>query len=125
MRTALTRATYDQAPWDRSVGGFRNRLEGWQPFGLHNRVHVWVGGDMAPATSPNDPVFYLNHCNVDRIWEKWMVDHGRIYAPPQSASPDLQLHRINDPMYSILIQTPVTPAQVLDVGTSYTYDTLP
>ena len=22
------------------------------------------GGDMGPGTSPNDPVFYLNHCNV-------------------------------------------------------------
>ena len=24
---------------------------------------------------PNDPVFYLNHCNVDRIWEGWMQKH--------------------------------------------------
>ena len=31
---------------------------------------------MAPATSPNDPVFYLNHCNVDRIWEAWLVNQG-------------------------------------------------
>lgn len=125
MRSALTRPEYDLAPWDRSVGGFRNRLEGWRPFGLHNQVHVWVGGDMGPATSPNDPVFYLNHCNVDRIWERWMVDHGRVYAPPQSAPPDLALHRIDDPMYSILVQTPITPAQVLDADTSYTYDELP
>jgi len=125
MRTALTRTQYDLDPWNRSSGGFRNRLEGWRPFGLHNRVHVWVGGDMGPATSPNDPVFYLNHCNVDRIWERWMVDRGRVYAPPQSASPDLKLHRIDDPMYSILIQTPVTPAQVLEISASYSYDHLP
>jgi len=26
--------------------------------------------------SPNDPVFYLNHCNVDRIWEAWLVNQG-------------------------------------------------
>ncbi|MGH8653122.1 MAG: tyrosinase family protein [Gammaproteobacteria bacterium] len=78
---------YDIAPWGVTSGGFRNLLEGWQnnaritPPSLHNRVHVFVGGDMSPSTSPNDPVFYLNHCNVDRIWEAWMQPppggHGR------------------------------------------------
>lgn len=27
----------------------------------------------------NDPAFYINHCNVDRIWEAWIVNHGRNY----------------------------------------------
>jgi tyrosinase len=92
---------------------------------MHNKVHVWVGGDMGPASSPNDPVFYLNHCNVDRIWEGWMGSHGRTYAPPGSASTDLTGHRIDDPLYSILIRTPVTPAQLLDASPFYTYDVLP
>ena len=35
---------------------------------MHNLVHRWVGGSMGPGTSPNDPVFFLHHCNVDRIW---------------------------------------------------------
>ena len=42
---------------------------------LHNRVHIWVGGDMGPGTSPNDPVFYLHHCNVDRLWALWQHAH--------------------------------------------------
>ena len=29
------------------------------------------------------PVFYLNHCNVDRIWEAWLVNEGRTYVPSQ------------------------------------------
>jgi tyrosinase len=125
MQTALNRTQYDLAPWDRSVGGFRNRLEGWLPFGLHNRVHVWVGGDMGPATSPNDPVFYLNHCNVDRIWESWQVSQGRVYEPSQYESAELSGHRIDDPMYSILTSQAITPADVLDVSQLYTYDVLP
>ncbi len=116
---------YDDVPWDRRPLSMRNRLEGWRPFGMHNKVHVWVGGDMGPASSPNDPVFYLNHCNVDRIWEGWMSLHGRSYEPPQSASATLAGHRIDDPLYSILIQTPVTPAQILDASGFFSYDVLP
>jgi tyrosinase len=80
---------------------------------------------MAPATSPNDPVFYLNHCNVDRVWEAWLVNQGRTYVPSQSESAQLAMHRLNDPMYSILISQPTTPAQMLDVSQLYTYDLLP
>ncbi|MGY1703306.1 hypothetical protein ACI79C_01935 [Geodermatophilus sp. SYSU D00697] len=54
-----------------------------------------------------------------------MSRHGRTYEPPQSASADLAGHRIDDPLYSILIQTPVTPAQVLDASVYFTYDALP
>jgi tyrosinase len=125
VKASVDADPYDDFPWDRGPVSMRNRLEGWRPFGMHNKVHVWVGGDMGPASSPNDPVFYLNHCNVDRIWEAWMSRHGQTYAPPQSASADLAGHRINDPLYSILIQTPITPAQILDPSDFYSYDVLP
>jgi tyrosinase len=64
---------YDSPYWDRSSVGFRNALEGWIAPNLHNRVHMWVGGSMELNTSPNDPVFFLNHCNVDRIWAIWQT----------------------------------------------------
>lgn len=125
---ALDVPAYDAPPWGRSSAGFRNRVEGWRPTpgpGLHNRVHVWVGGDMAPATSPNDPVFYLNHANVDRIWEAWLVRHGRTYVPPATESAELAGHRIGDAMDSLLTREPVTPADVLDVAAFASYDVLP
>lgn len=126
VAATLQQSAYDSDPWDRMSDGFRNTLEGWPGApGLHNQVHVWVGGDMGPATSPNDPVFYLNHCNVDRVWEAWMRDRGRVYVPDQSASDDLELHRINDPLYSILITQPVTPADLLDASGFYSYEKLP
>jgi tyrosinase len=129
VAAALELSDYDAPPWSTQSAGFRNRVEGWRPLetapGLHNRVHVWVGGDMLPSSSPNDPVFYLNHCNVDRIWEAWLVNQGRTYVPSQSESPQLAMHRLNDPMYSILISQPTTPAQMLDVSQFYTYDLLP
>lgn len=123
---AVALTPYDAPPWDTSSSGFRNRIEGWAPPmapALHNRVHVWVGGDMLPSSSPNDPVFYLNHCNVDRIWEAWLTQHGRIYLPPQSASALLKGHRLSDPMAS-LVSAPMRPADVLDMRSIYVYDSL-
>jgi tyrosinase len=37
----------------------------------HNNVHNNVGGWMPTATSSRDPVFYMHHCNIDRIWALW------------------------------------------------------
>jgi tyrosinase len=70
---ALKYDFYDTPYWDRNSRGFRNALEGWIQPNLHNRVHVWVGGSMGLNTSPNDPIFFLNHCNVDRIWAIWQT----------------------------------------------------
>lgn len=124
--SALPLTPYDVTPWDTSSSGFRNRVEGWVPPAtpaLHNRVHVWVGGDMLPSSSPNDPVFYMNHCNVDRIWEAWLTQHGRNYRPLQSAPAVLKGHRINDLMSSLL-SAPMRPADVLDMTSIYVYDSL-
>jgi tyrosinase len=128
VASAVGLSTYDAPPWGTTSSGFRNRLEGWRPAstapGLHNRVHVWVGGDMLPSSSPNDPVFYLNHCNVDRIWAAWLAGPTAApYLPTQSASADLAGHRIDDPVFALLTD-PVTPRQMLDVDSFYSYDTL-
>ena len=43
---------------------------------LHNEVHVWVGGAMAnPAKSPKDPLFFLHHCFLDKVWADWQQVH--------------------------------------------------
>jgi tyrosinase len=67
--------------------------------------------------------FFLNHCNVDRIWEAWMQQYGRVYLPDANAPSSLKGHRIDDPLSS-LISPPTTPADVLDVSAQYVYDSL-
>ena len=47
---------------------------------LHNPVHRWVGGNMDDASSPNDPVFFLHHCYLDLLWERWKIHHPTL--PP-------------------------------------------
>jgi tyrosinase len=40
--------------------------------GFHNDVHNWVGGTMSNImVSPADPVFWLHHAQVDRLWSMW------------------------------------------------------
>ncbi|WP_406209801.1 tyrosinase family protein [Kitasatospora sp. NBC_01560] len=52
----------------------------------HNRGHNFIGGHMSQAFSPNDPVFWLHHANVDRIWAAWQA--GRLAAVPGSVPAD-------------------------------------
>jgi len=126
---------YDALPWNSgSASGFRNLVEGNLAFSndspaeLHNRVHVWVGGDMLPPTSPNDPVFYLNHCNVDRLWARWQARHPAAGYRPITGSQTLAFHRRNDPMFRPFWWTnndpTVRPRDMLDVAARYTFDIL-
>ncbi len=48
--------------------GFNPRLD----QNPHFFTHIALGGDMADfATVGADPLFYLHHCNLDRLWESW------------------------------------------------------
>jgi len=131
VQQALGQTHYDNSPWNSTAASFRNRVEGWVPAAsaphLHNRVHVFVGGDMLISSSPNDPVFYLNHCNVDRIWAAWQKQHpSEPYRPPQSAPQTLFRHRPNDPMYSIFAPGTNGPScnQMLNISSLYSYGSL-
>ena len=115
LRFALGAPHYDVAPYGTESDpreSFRNALEGFRPplsslvacgpdgvmaggitpgkNELHNAVHLWVGGFIAPrgggtrvvgtmanvTSSPNDPVFFLHHSMIDRIWASWQARHG-------------------------------------------------
>lgn len=42
--------------------------------GIHNSGHVWVGGSMGGIpTAPADPVFWMHHAEIDRIWAEWQA----------------------------------------------------
>lgn len=120
---------------------FRNNLEGWRndtaeacqdsllnplhgqnptPHVMHNGVHLWVSGlfndsipgTMAYNTSLNDPVFWLHHANVDRIWAMWEARHGQVYVPVAGGHHG---HNLNDAMWPYYkIGLTVTPKSMLD-----------
>lgn len=52
----------------------------------HNTVHATLGDgsdDMGNFMSPLDPIFWLHHCNLDRIWASWSMVSG--HAQPTNA----------------------------------------
>ncbi len=56
---------------------FQRVLEG----AIHGGVHMAVGGDLAGASSPSDPLFWLHHANIDRIWATWQRTHKKAGPP--------------------------------------------
>ncbi|NER51776.1 MAG: tyrosinase family protein, partial [Symploca sp. SIO1A3] len=132
-----TQSDVDFALNQDSYNLFRPALESGN--NLHNWGHVWTGGNMGNFFSPNDPLFWLHHANVDRIWAEWQAD-GNADDYPSSGQPDG--HNLNDNMWpwdggassttrgediATLLPTfdlddLVTPADVLDtLSRGYTY----
>jgi tyrosinase len=52
--------------------GLSNAFEPALENAPHNPVHDIIGSYMGDiATAPVDPIFYLHHCNLDRLWNAW------------------------------------------------------
>lgn len=45
---------------------------------LHNSIHGTLGGDMATMSSPNDPIFFMHHAFVDKMWDYWQTHNPDI-----------------------------------------------
>jgi tyrosinase len=56
--------------------------------GPHGWVHGAVGGTMGTSTSPKDPLFWLHHAFIDKLWADWQMAHPG--ADPPNPSETLQ-----------------------------------
>jgi tyrosinase len=125
VAAALGVPSYDAFPWSAGTlpdESFRQSIEGFGHLDPenHNRVHLWIGGSSAIIYSPNDPIFWLLHANIDRIWAEWQDVFGDSYLPLDNDPTAPLGHRLDDPMFPF----GVTPAQTLDHrALGYVYDT--
>lgn len=83
----------------------------------HNFVHVMIGGDATPNPAgwmydPNyaalDPIFWLHHCNIDRLWEAWMTgaSHQQETSPAWGNGPFPQRFTMPDVTGGLAVFTP-------------------
>lgn len=75
--------TQDNPADQGTTNGFRTEFEN----GPHMLVHGIIAGHMGTNWSPSDPLFYLHHSNVDRIWAMWSDywDHDECAVEDYSA----------------------------------------
>jgi tyrosinase len=71
---------------------------------VHNLVHEAVGGTMDTSSSPADPLFWLHHANIDRIWAVWQANHAA--AVPSNLQEVLQ----PPPLFGVTVES------VLDIA---------
>jgi tyrosinase len=104
----------------------------------HNLVHVYVGGYQGlsgpeglmtdPGLAALDPIFYLHHANIDRMWATW--NHSGNNNPTDAGwtnGPADQGFIMPMPGAAGSVAWPYTPADVASLGlaaTDYTYDDL-
>jgi tyrosinase len=66
----------------------------------HNKVHNYIGGvgpldpgpygNMTNFLSPVDPIFFLHHSNMDRLWDLWTRKQMALKLPYLPAGSDLK-----------------------------------
>ncbi len=106
-------------------GGQTGALEG----NPHNPVHVMIGGDQGgfmadPDLAGLDPIFWLHHCNIDRLWAAWLTSSQNIQenGATWSNGPSPRRFRMPDPSGNLFV---FTPKQTLPGGPlAPTYDNL-
>jgi tyrosinase len=95
-----------------TFAGFQRRLEA-----LHGSVHIAVGDDtgtMGGPSSPADPIFWLHHANVDRLWALWQ-------ASPSGANPPATTTRLQ-PATGFPVKFGTRIADVLSIASlGYSY----
>lgn len=82
--SAFRRTNFFHTTTGSSFGGRRVSQTGHASSGKgelerrpHDQVHVSIGGLMGnPVTAAQDPIFWLHHANIDRLWERWLRQGG-------------------------------------------------
>ena len=125
-----------------ATGGFGGSKTGFSHSGAglagpleitpHGSVHVLVGGDTGYmssfGTAALDPIFWLHHCNLDRLWERWLrAPRGRPSAGQEPDRPRLAATASSSSSTRSGNRVKLAVKDVLDIEgqLSYTYSGLP
>lgn len=83
----INNVNYTNIPRDRTTTDFGRFLEG----APHAIPHIWLSGFMLREDSAAyDPLFWIHHCNVDRIFALWQDYHNYEVVAPGDIQPMVQ-----------------------------------
>ncbi|SHM94150.1 tyrosinase family protein [Streptomyces yunnanensis] len=106
-----------------SFDGFSPSLESTP----HNKVHTRVGNGQGMGSVPHaalDPVFWLHHANIDRLWYAWLRTHsnpaGRTWPKTRPGSTKRYCFRDEKGTQIVLGDKPLFDAPAFD----YCYESL-
>jgi tyrosinase len=91
----------------------------------HNIIHSLVGGEGLMGnirTAAQDPIFWLHHANIDRLWSVWIAAGGRS-DPSESRWRDQTFEFFEKDGQRVSMHCTDVLDTLADLG--YTYDTTP
>ena len=106
-----------------TVNFFTYRMEFW-----HDRGHNFIGGTMGTSASPRDPIFFLHHNFVDKLWQEWYDSDNGIaktdytFTAPASSYwmwPGISPNGIKDSRYMKFQATTSSPVTQEEVWYAY------
>lgn len=109
-------ATFVQFPFENKAGSLEVLP--------HNAIHAQVGGLMQNAnTSATDPIFWLHHSNIDRLWVNWLRSGGGRANPTDPAFLNATFSLYNE--NGVLVTHRVRDFLVNTTTLGYYYDDAP
>ncbi|AWH21607.1 MULTISPECIES: tyrosinase family protein [Stenotrophomonas] len=117
IRAGLSPQDFNNPDISRSFTSSRTASHVLQPDGAtkfsvlegfpHNKVHNCIGGvgavdpgpygNMTNFLSPLDPIFYLHHANMDRLWDVWTKQQQRFGRPIMPTDPATREQFMREP----------------------------
>lgn len=122
VRKALGLTAFDDA----IINFQRGKTDAFEPAVEsvpHNPVHNLIGGAMANVSiSPRDPIFWLHHASVDRLWDAWVHAGDGRHMPSLTSS-----YWSGSFSYGAMLHTMARSKTYSPQGLGYRYDdrTLP
>ncbi len=99
--------------------GFSPSLEG----SPHGSVHVLIGGNMSTIlTAANDPIFWMHHCNIDRLLNRWLDQGAGRITPTDPSFLDQPYSYADENGQTVTVKV----SEILSsAGLGYSYDVTP
>ncbi|OHW95205.1 tyrosinase central domain containing protein [Colletotrichum incanum] len=83
-------------------------------MGPHDIIPLGIRGDFTSFTAPNDPIFYLHHAQLDRVWWLWQMRDKKNRVHDYGGAGDRGNVSLTDTLPLAGLEKDVTVADIMD-----------